>query len=103
LPYSVPKGSDMENEGNQKAARARILIVDDSAVVRALVGKCLLDAGYEVAEAGNGVTALRQRKILARSSGLPWTIRTRAGASRPASTPSRTGRSIEDPSAGALG
>ena len=44
----------------RKAAGARILIVDDSAVVRALVGNCLKNAGYEVAEANNGVVGLRQ-------------------------------------------
>jgi two-component system cell cycle response regulator len=49
--------------GNQerepKAVRARILVVDDSALVRALVGNCLKEAGYGVAEASNGAAALR--------------------------------------------
>jgi diguanylate cyclase (GGDEF)-like protein len=47
-------------ETERKAAGARILVVDDSAVVRALVGSCLKEAGYEVREAGNGIAALRQ-------------------------------------------
>jgi two-component system chemotaxis family response regulator WspR len=42
-----------------KAAPARILMVDDSAVVRALVSGCLRSAGYEVEEASNGAIALR--------------------------------------------
>jgi diguanylate cyclase (GGDEF)-like protein len=37
----------------------RILIVDDSPVVRAAVAEHLRESGYEVEEAGNGVEALR--------------------------------------------
>ena len=46
-------------EKNQKATRGKVLVVDDSAVVRALVGSCLKGAGFEVAQADNGLAALR--------------------------------------------
>jgi two-component system cell cycle sensor histidine kinase/response regulator CckA len=40
------------------AGRRRILIVDDEAAVRAIVGRILVDAGYEVVYAGDGREAL---------------------------------------------
>jgi diguanylate cyclase (GGDEF)-like protein len=50
----------MKTQGRQhEVAGAKELVVDDSAVVRALVGSCLRDAGFEVAEAANGVAALK--------------------------------------------
>jgi diguanylate cyclase (GGDEF)-like protein len=49
----------VENPEERKPATARILIVDDSAFVRAFVGKCLKGAGYDVAEASNGAVALQ--------------------------------------------
>jgi CheY-like chemotaxis protein len=44
--------------------RQRVLIVDDEAMVRELLTDALLEAGYEVAEAGDGDHAI---KILDRS------------------------------------
>jgi len=38
----------------------RILVVDDSATVRQMIGFTLRDAGYEVVEANDGDVALRQ-------------------------------------------
>ncbi len=40
-------------------ARGRVLVVDDSGLVRAVVGKVLLDAGFEVSDAADGAAALR--------------------------------------------
>jgi diguanylate cyclase (GGDEF)-like protein len=41
------------------AGRGKVLVVDDSAVVRALVGGCLRKAAFEVVEADDGITALQ--------------------------------------------
>ena len=40
------------------SAGKRILIVDDETAVRAIVGRILVDAGYEVVHAGDGSEAL---------------------------------------------
>jgi diguanylate cyclase (GGDEF)-like protein len=46
-------------EKSLNGGRGRILVVDDSVVVRALVGGCLRRAGFDVAEADTGKEALR--------------------------------------------
>jgi diguanylate cyclase (GGDEF)-like protein len=43
----------------KKAARGRVLVVDDSVVVRALLTSCLRDAGFEVKEAPDGAVGLQ--------------------------------------------
>jgi diguanylate cyclase (GGDEF)-like protein len=51
---------DSGSSGKSGSERARVMIVDDSPVVRALVGSYLRGAGFEVAEADNGADALRR-------------------------------------------
>ena len=40
-------------------ARARVLVVDDSRLMRAVVKRCLCSTGFAVDEAGDGASALR--------------------------------------------
>jgi len=48
----------------------RALIVDDSSVLRALVGRMLREAGYQVSEAGRGDEALE----ILRRDGIPEVV-----------------------------
>jgi two-component system NtrC family response regulator len=56
----VTDGADGDGAGGPLAEppRERILIVDDEPAVRAIVGRVLKDAGYEVVYAGDGAEAL---------------------------------------------
>ncbi len=55
----ITDGADSNGSGRlAEPLRERILIVDDEPAVRAIVGRILADAGYEVVYAGDGAEAL---------------------------------------------
>jgi twitching motility two-component system response regulator PilH len=52
-------GGERRADGRLRATLgARILVVDDSATIRAVLGKMLMQDGYEVLKAGDGETAI---------------------------------------------
>jgi len=59
---SSPEGTEpppAAGDGAARPARARVLVVDDEAMVREMTARMLEDAGYEVVSAASGQEALR--------------------------------------------
>lgn len=52
-------GTAKSRPGGKKSAPARILVVDDEALIRWSIGETLRDRGYEIAQAGDATTAIR--------------------------------------------
>ena len=50
----------MQSQASEAGIRGRVLIVDDARVVRAVVARCLGNAGYHTDQAGDGAEALRK-------------------------------------------
>jgi two-component system, cell cycle response regulator len=50
----------MQSQSKEAGMRGRVLIVDDARVVRAVVARCLSNAGYHTEEAADGAEALRR-------------------------------------------
>lgn len=59
-PHAQPSpAADFSSDTPEKAAAARLLVVDDEALIRWSLGEQLGRAGYKVAEAADGASALK--------------------------------------------